>query len=88
MNKEIKKEIIQLNDVLSNKYSKYTLLVIYYKQGEVQNHTFRYFNNVILLKVNTLSGSDGLEFKNNSDNLYLDKVLLDFFRFYECILKN
>jgi hypothetical protein len=64
------------------------VLVIYYKLDTIQKHTFRYFNNVILLKVHTLSVTDGLQFKNNADNLYLDKILLDFFRFYEYILKK
>ena len=70
----------------NNKFSKYTsnyiLLVIFNIKNKQQNfHNFTYVDNIHFLELHTLSESNGLEFKNNNDNLFLDNIIKSTYKF-------
>ena len=70
------KEIIDFNTKLSKYTSNYTLLVIIHYPNKQQNHhIFTYSENIHFLELHTLSVSNGVEFINDDDNIYLDDIL-------------
>jgi hypothetical protein len=79
--KEIRNEIKKLVK-FNNKFSKYTLnyilLVIFHNKNKIRNHFFKYNNNIHFLYLSTKSSSDGIQFKNKNDNLYLDHIMLQY----------
>lgn len=76
INKKIIKNIIKFNKKLSIYTSNYTLLVVLHLKNKQQNyHTFKYKDNIHFLELHTLSESDGLLFKNDNDNKYLDNII-------------
>ena len=75
---ESKEEInktIEFNKSFSNYTSNYTLLIIYHIHNTIRHHYFEYKDNIHILYLYTTSGSDGKEFLNNSDDLYLDNIM-------------
>jgi len=68
--------IIDFNNKFSKYTSNYTLLVIFYIPNKQQNnHTFTYNDNIHFLELHTLSVSNGVQFVNNNDNIYLDNII-------------
>lgn len=77
-----KLKIIEFN----NKFSKYTynykLLVIFHIPNKKQNHNIITYNtNVDILELHTLSVSNGSEFVDNNDNIYLDNIINSKYKF-------
>uniref|UniRef100_A0A6C0FAU7 Uncharacterized protein n=1 Tax=viral metagenome TaxID=1070528 RepID=A0A6C0FAU7_9ZZZZ len=71
-----KKNIIDFNCKFSKYTSNYTLLVIInYPNNETNHHTFTYTDNIHFLNLYTLSLSDGSNFCNINDNIYLDNII-------------
>jgi hypothetical protein len=78
----IKKSIIDFNKNFSKYTSNYRLLFIHHIPNKIKNsHTFSTNNNIDFLELNTISISDGASFKDNNDNIYLDKILNSRYKF-------
>jgi hypothetical protein len=75
IDENIKKNIIEFNDKFSKYTSNYTLLVIKHIPNNQQSHLFTYKDNIHFLELHTLSLSSGIEFVNQSDNIYLDHII-------------
>lgn len=82
------KEITEFNTQFAKHTSNYTLLVIIHYSNKQQNyHTFTVYenkdtdNNIHVLELHTVSASNGVEFVNNNDNVYLDKILNSQYKF-------
>ena len=73
--KSIKKNIIMFNDFFKEYTNEYTLLVIYHTKQDEYYSKFKYFGNIHFLKLNTLSESDGKQFMNENDNIFLDNII-------------
>jgi hypothetical protein len=68
--------IIDFNNNFSKYTFNYTLLVIFNISNKEQNHNiFTYNDNIHFLELHTLSNSNGSEFLNNNDNIYLDNII-------------
>jgi hypothetical protein len=71
-----KNEVIEFNNEFSKYTSNYTLLVIFNIPDKEQiRHIFEYNDNIHFLELHTLSRSNGREFDNNDDNIYLDNII-------------
>jgi hypothetical protein len=73
---------ISFNDDFSKYTDNYTLLLIMnvpYK--EVNYHRFIYYNNIHFLELHTTSNIDGIYFKDETDNCYLDNILINNYNF-------
>jgi len=76
IHENIKNKIIEFNSKFSNYTSNYTILVILHIKNKEQNHhIFTYNDNIHFLELHTVSSSNGVEFINNNDNIYLDNIL-------------
>jgi len=76
IDKKIIHNSIKINKKLSRYTTNYTLLVILHLKNKQQNyHNFTYKDNIQFLELHTLSDSDGLSFKNDTDNKYLDNII-------------
>lgn len=77
-----KKNIIDFNNKLSKYTNNYTLLVIFHIPNKKKNHNiFTYNDNIHFLELHTLSVSNGVHFKNNDDNIYLDNIIKSKYNF-------
>ena len=82
INENIKNMIIEFNNKFSNYTYNYTLLVIFHiPNKEQKHHVFTYNYNIHFLELNTLSSSNGSEFCNNDDNIYLDNIIKSKYNF-------
>ena len=71
-----KNTIINFNNKLSKYTSNYTLLFISHIPDKEQNkHEFTYHDNIHFLELHTLSQSNGVNFSNDDDNIYLDNII-------------
>ena len=93
MNKDERNEVIEFNTTLSQYTSNYKLFVINQQKNIVRHHYFDYMDNIDFLYLYTLSNSDGKEFENVDDNLYLDQIVQskytnvhDFQQILKCII--
>jgi hypothetical protein len=77
----IKNEIIEFNNKLKNYVKNYTLLFILNISERENAHIFTYYDNIHLLELHTVSETNGLEFKNKDDNIYLDNILKAKYKF-------
>jgi hypothetical protein len=76
IDENIQNNIIDFNNKFSKYTSNYTLLVIFHIKNKEQNHhIFTYNDNIHFLELHTLSVSGGIEFYNNSDNIYLNNII-------------
>jgi len=76
VDENIKNKTIEFNNKLSKYTSNYTLLVIFHIPNKEQNYNiFTYNNNINFLELHTLSVSNGVEFVDNNDNIYLDNII-------------
>jgi hypothetical protein len=74
--------IINFNNILSKYTSNYTLLFISHIPNKEQNkHEFTYYDNIHFLELHTLSQSNGLNFLNKKDNIYLDNIIKSNYNF-------
>ena len=79
---ELKEKIINFNNKFSNYTKNYTLLIIiHYPNKKKNHHVFTYINNIHFLELQTVSKSNGIEFYNSNDNIYLDNILKSNYKF-------
>jgi hypothetical protein len=77
-----KDSIIAFNNTLKANTSNYTLLcIISIPHKEFPLAKFSKVDNIDFLELHTVSKSDGIKFKEESDNVYMDTVLLNKYRF-------
>jgi hypothetical protein len=81
IDENIKNNIIDFNNKFSKYTSNYTLLVIFNISNKHHHHIFTYNDNIHFLELYTLSDSNGLQFKNNDDNIYLDSIIKSKYNF-------
>lgn len=75
-------DIIDFNNKFSKYTSNYTLLIIFHTPNTQQHHhTFTYDDNIHFLKLHTLSRSNGVDFPDNNDNIYLDNIIKSKYNF-------
>ena len=76
VDENIKNKCIEFNNKFSKYTYNYTLLVIFHIPNKQQNHNiFTYNDNINFLELHTLSVSDGVNFDNKNDNIYLDNII-------------
>ena len=76
IDENIKIKMIEFNNKFSKYTYNYTLLVIFHIPNKEQNHNiFTYNDNINFLELHTLSFSNGVEFVNKNDNIYLDNII-------------
>jgi hypothetical protein len=73
--KEEINKTIEFNNSFSKYTSNYILLIIYHMPNNIRHHYFDYKDNIHILYLYTTSSSDGKEFLNKEDNLYLDNIM-------------
>ena len=72
----LKNEIIDFNNKFSKYTKNYTLLFICHIKNKQNNyHKFTHNDNIDFLELHTLSSSDGVNFTNYSDNIYLNNII-------------
>ena len=77
-----KNNIIDFNKSLSKFINNYTLLVIFQLHNKhINNHNFTYSDNIHFLELHTLSSSTGIVFINNSDNEYINDIIMSTYNF-------
>lgn len=75
-------KIIEFNNTFSKYTCNYTLLIIFHiPNKEQRHHIFTYNDNIHFLELHTLSVSNGLEFNNYDDNIYLDNIIQSTYNF-------
>lgn len=78
----IKNKIIDFNIKFSKYTSNYTLLIIIQIPNKQENHhKFTYNDNIHFLELHTLGLSNGVEFTNKNDNIYLDNIIKSKYNF-------
>lgn len=80
----VRDDIIELNQTLrASGIRNYILLVINQtiQPGQHSSHCFTRHENLHMLELRTSSESNGVEFVNNEDNLYLDAVMRKIYKF-------
>ena len=76
IDEDTKIKMIEFNNTFSQYTYNYTLLIIFHIPNKEQNHhIFTYNDNIHFLELHTLSQSNGVEFVNNDDNIYLDNII-------------
>ena len=82
INENTNNKIIEFNNKFSKYTFNYTLLVILFIPNKEQNyHNFTYSNNIHFLELHILSKSNGTNFTNNNDNIYLDNIIKSNYNF-------
>lgn len=77
-----KQTIIDFNQKLLNYVKNYTLLVIYHiKEQRKQNHIFTKVDNIDFIELHALSAGDGVNFTDDRDNQYLNKIIKSTYTF-------
>ena len=76
INENQKNNVINFNNLFSKHTKNYKLLVIFNIINKQNNyHEFTNNDNIDFLELHTLSSSDGVAFKNNNDNKYLNNII-------------
>jgi hypothetical protein len=77
-----KNKMIEFNNKFSTHALNYTLLIIFHIPAPTptpnkppNNHAFTYSDNIHFLELHTSSRSNGVEFINRDDNVYLDNII-------------
>jgi len=81
INQRFKDQMIEFNAVLKTKANNYALICIAQSVGKNQEYKFDSVENVHFIDLTTISNSNGKEFLINEDNLFLDKLLNEVYRF-------
>jgi hypothetical protein len=72
----VKNNIINFNNKFSKFTKNYTLLTIFQiKNKEYRYHNFTHNDNIDFLEIHTLSESNGVAFKDNDDNDFLNSII-------------
>ena len=72
----IMNNVTDFNTKFSKYTSNYTLLILLHIPNKEKNHhIFTYNDNIHFLELHTLSVSNGLKFRNEDDNVYLDNIM-------------
>ena len=77
----IQKKIQEFKKFLDSTVSNYTMLVILHFVSDSQGHQFNIHDNIDFVLLSTKSKSNGSEFIDVSDNIYLDQVILSRYTF-------
>ena len=75
MDETFMNKMIDFNKQFSKYTSNYTLLVIFHIPNKQIHHEFTYVDNIHFLEIHTVTGSGGVEFVNNDENVYLDNII-------------
>jgi hypothetical protein len=79
---DLNNSIIELDNCLKSHTNNYHILYIYHIVQGIQNHKIiEIKNNIKLLILYTISESKGTKFVVDSDNIYLDKILIYNYKF-------
>lgn len=82
LNENIINKMVEFNNKFKTYTTNYTLLVIFHIKNKDENkHIFTYHDNIHFLELHTLSHSNGVEFVNNDDNIYLDNIITSNYTF-------
>ena len=82
IDENVKTDMIEFNNKLSKLTNNYTLLIIFHLPNKNCNHhEFTYNGNIHFLELHTLSQSHGIFFDNQNDDLYLDNVFKNTYKF-------
>jgi hypothetical protein len=77
-----KNNIINFNNIFSTYTTNYKILIIINIHNKEQNyHNFTHNDNIDFLELHTLSSSNGVTFKNNNDNTYLNNIINNMYVF-------
>jgi hypothetical protein len=77
----IQKKIQEFKNFFDSIVSNYKILVILHFVSDSQGHKFNIIDNIDFLLLSTKSKSNGCEFIDFSDNIYLDQVILSNYTF-------
>ena len=82
LEEHLKNDIINFNNEFSKYTTNYTLLVIFHiKNKENIYHNFTHNDNIDFLEIHTISESNGIEFINKTDNIYLNILIKSHYNF-------
>lgn len=80
-------DVIKLNKKLLNYTNNFKILCILHHPNNFNNdHTFIEYEDIDFLELYTKSVSDGINFIDENDNIYLDNILKSKYNF--CLIKN
>jgi hypothetical protein len=85
INESFKNDIIELNKLLGKKTKNYGILCIVQYVAPKNNYKFNIHENIHFLEIYTKSESNGLEFLNENDNKYFDKIVYNTYSFKSLI---
>ena len=78
----IENSLIELNNELKNITCNFNILYINHHAGILENsHSIVDIDNIDILELCTTSISNGVDFNNNDDNIYLDKIFTSNYKF-------
>ena len=78
----IENSVIELNKELKNNTTNFSILLINHHAGLSENsHVIVDIDNIDILELCTLSISNGIDFENNNDNIYLDNIFTSNYKF-------
>jgi len=72
---EFKQNIIDFNQNLSKYTNNYGILCIIQNTSNKRSYKFSFNENIHFLEISTKSSSNGLEFEDNKDNIFLDELI-------------
>ncbi len=82
INQNFKNKMIQFNDFLKPKINpNYALICIVQSLGNDRTYHFDTHSNIHFIDLTTTSPSNGKEFINSEDNLYLDNLIQEVYKF-------
>lgn len=81
LNEYTKNNIISFNNKLLKYVENYRLLVIFQNISYEQKYNLSTHENIDFLELYTLSISNGVQFLNNEDNIFLNNILKHTYRF-------
>lgn len=88
MNNNEIQQSIEFNKILTKHTSNYKLLIIHHEVKPTRTYRFEIKDNIHILYLYTLSESDGKEFKNEDDNLFLDNIINSHYTFKQYTFKH
>ena len=77
-----KRKIIQLNNKFKKYVDAYGILCIVQYLGDSNKYQFSVHENIHFLEVYTTSKSNGVEFENPNDNIFLDRLIMTTYSFH------
>ena len=81
INQRFKSQIKEFNDFLKTQTNNYALICIVQSVGTTREYRFDSVENIHFIDLTTTSYSNGKEFLNKEDNVFLDKLLNDVYTF-------